>query len=379
MSGVTRRAGGILAAGGLIFAAPVLAQHEGPAMPPAQSETPDPADPHAGHDMGMDMPMTAPATDSAGDGDGHEGETATPPAPAAQQADAGPDDPHADHGTASGAAPAQDSDPHTGHDHHAGMAMPPPPAPDATGEASAPPAAGSGPPRAADAIWGAGAMRASRAANAREMGAMRWGWFMADRLEYRAGDGADLALWDVQGYWGGDMDKLWLKSEGEAAWGERVHDAEVQALWSHAVAPFFDLQAGVRQDLTGPGRTHAVIGLQGLAPYEFEIDAAAFLSDKGDLTARIEAELDQRITQKLILQPRAELDLSAQHIPELGVGAGLDKATLGLRLRYEFAREFAPYVGVEQSWRTGRGADYARAAGDDPSTTQVVVGVRLWF
>jgi len=244
---------------------------------------------------------------------------------------------------------------------------------------AAPPQAGSGPPRAADAVWGAEAMRASRDANRREMGAMRWGWLMADRLEYRAGDGVDLGLWDVQGAYGGDIDKLWLKSEGEAEWGGRVHEAEVQALWSHAIAPFFDLQLGVRQDLAGPSRTHAAIGLQGLAPYQFELDAAAFLSGKGDLTAQIELELDQRVTQRLILQPRAELGLSAQDIPELGIGAGLDRATLGLRLRYEIAREFAPYVGVEQSWRTGHGADHARAAGDDPSATQVVVGLRLWF
>jgi len=299
-----------LAATCLALAAPVLAQHEGHKMPPADA---------ASADHEMDMPAETPAP---------------------------------------GQMPEQRS-PHAGH--------------------AAPPQAGSGPPRAADAVWGAEAMRASRDANRREMGAMRWGWLMADRLEYRAGDGVDLGLWDVQGAYGGDIDKLWLKSEGEAEWGRRVHEAEVQALWSHAIAPFFDLQLGVRQDLAGPSRTHAAIGLQGLAPYQFELDAAAFLSGKGDLTARIELELDQRVTQRLILQPRAELGLSAQDIPELGIGAGLDRATLGLRLRYEIAREFAPYVGVEQSWRTGHGADHARAAGDDPSATQVVVGLRLWF
>ena len=133
------------------------------------------------------------------------------------------------------------------------------------------------------------------------------------------------------------------------------------------------------QDLTGPERTHAVLGVQGLAPYMFEVDAAAFLSTKGDLTARIEAELDQRITQRLILQPRGEVNLSAQDIPELGVGAGFDSVELGLRLRYEFAREFAPYVGIEQEWKVGQSADYARLAGEDPSVTNYVVGVRFWF
>ena len=107
--------------------------------------------------------------------------------------------------------------------------------------------------------------------------------------------------------------------------------------------------------------------------------AAANWLVRGDLTARIEAELDQRITQRLILQPRVELNLSAQNVPELGIGAGLDRVEAGLRLRYEFAREFAPYVGIEHEWKLGQSADYARIAGDDPSVTNFVVGVRFWF
>ena len=122
-----------------------------------------------------------------------------------------------------------------------------------------------------------------------------------------------------------------------------------------------------------------VIGVQGLAPYLFEVDAAAFISNKGDVTARIEAELDQRITQRLILQPRAEISLAAQDIQELGVGAGIDRIEIGIRLRYEIAREFAPYVGVEQEWKLGDSAEYARATGDDPSVTNFVTGIRFWF
>ncbi|MFK4004018.1 copper resistance protein B [Qipengyuania sp. NPDC077563] len=246
-------------------------------------------------------------------------------------------------------------------------------------QAPPPAAAGSGPPRAADAIWGAEAMRASRDALRAENGGMKVFWFQGDRAEYRAREDSDAYLWDVQGYYGGDLDKFWFKSEGEGAFGEKLESAEIQGLWSHAIGPWWDLQAGVRQDLTGPERTHAVLGVQGLAPYMFEVDAAAFLSTKGDLTARVEAELDQRITQRLILQPRAEVYLAAQDIPELGVGAGLDSVELGLRLRYEFAREFAPYVGVEQEWKVGQSADYARLAGEDPSVTNYVVGVRFWF
>lgn len=243
----------------------------------------------------------------------------------------------------------------------------------------APPEAGSGPARAAIAIWGEEAMREARDQLIRETdGGMRL-WFQGDRLEYRARQGKDGYLWDVQGYYGGDIDKFWFKSEGEGSFGERVEGAEVQALWSRAIAPFFDLQAGVRQDLTGPERTHAVIGIQGLVPYRFEVDAAAFVSNKGDVTARIEGELDQRITQRLIIQPRAEIALSAQDIPELGVGAGIDRIEAGVRLRYEFAREFAPYIGVSQEWRIGDSADFARAAGEQASVTNYVVGLRFWF
>ena len=158
-----------------------------------------------------------------------------------------------------------------------------------------------------------------------------------------------------------------------------MEDAEVQALWSRAIGPYWDLQAGVRQDLAGPATTYGAVGLQGLAPYMFEVDAALFLSQRGDLTARIEGEVDQRITQRLILQPRAEVNLSAQDIPRLGIGSGIDSVEVGVRLRYEFIREFAPYIGIEQSWRLGGSADYARARGEDPSVTNYLIGIRFWF
>jgi copper resistance protein B len=246
-------------------------------------------------------------------------------------------------------------------------------------EAPPPAAAGSGPPRAADAIWGADAMRTSRDALRSEHGGQSHFWFQGDRAEFRVRDGRNGYRWDVQGYYGGDIDKFWFKSEGEGTFGEKPESAELQALWSHAIGPWWDLQAGARQDLTGPERTHAVIGIQGLAPYKFEIDAAVFLSTKGDVTARFEAELDQRIAQRLILQPRAEVSVSAQDIPELGIGAGFDMIELGLRLRYEIAREFAPYIGVEQEWKLGKTANYARLSGEDRHNTNFVAGVRFWF
>jgi copper resistance protein B len=287
------------------------------------------------------------------------------------------------------ASPLAAQDPHAGHNMpapeqgpHAGHKMGKPekaPSPGPTMETPPPAAAGSGPPRAADAIWGADAMRASRDDLRRTHGDFPVFWFQGDRLEAQVREGEDVYLWDIQGYYGGPTERLWFKSEGEGAFGEKPEDAEVQALYAKAIRPFWDLQAGIRHDIGGPDTTHAAIGLQGLAPYMFEVDAALFLSTRGDLTARIEAEVDQRITQRLILQPRIEANLSAQDIPLLGVGAGIDQIEVGARLRYEFAREFAPYIGIEQSWRTGQGADFARARGEDPSTTSLIAGIRIWF
>ena len=317
----------------LTLATPVLAQqHEGRAMP---APAPGDADPHAGHDMPASAP--APAADAM---------------------------PGMDHGAMDHAAMGHDT---------------PTVSPGPEMETPPPPEAGSGPPRAADAIWGADAMRASREQLRSNHGSFPLLWLQGDRLEAQAREGRNGYLWDVQGYYGTPTDRFWFKSEGEGAFGERVEDAEVQALYSKAIAPFWDVQAGVRQELAGPDRTHAVVGVQGLAPYMFEIDAALFLSHRGDLTARIEGEIDQRITQRLILQPRVEVALSAQNIPELGIGAGIDGVEAGLRLRYEIVREFAPYIGVEQTWRLGNSADFSRANGEDPSVTNYVVGIRFWF
>jgi len=281
---------------------------------------------------------------------------------------------HAGHGAVAPPQPEPEVD-------HAAMGHAPgvPDEADDIPQSDPPPEAFDGPPFAADVFLDPAVMAASRADVVRKVSGTPVFWIQADRLEYASRDGQDGYLWDTQGYYGSDLDKFWFKSEGEGDWGERPEAAEVQALWSHAIGPWFDLQAGVRQDLAGPERTHAVLGVQGLAPYRFEIDAAAFLSHKGDLTARIEGEIDQRITQRLILQPRAELALAAQDIAELGIGAGVDEVELGLRLRYEIVREFAPYIGLAQRWKIGDSGDFARAAGDDPSRTEFVAGVRFWF
>ncbi|MEW6575968.1 MAG: copper resistance protein B, partial [Pseudomonadota bacterium] len=254
-------------------------------------------------------------------------------------------------------APVNEDDPHAGHGSmdHSGMDKDVSPGP--LSETPAPPEAGSGPPRAADKIWGADVMAHARHKEHGKHGNFPVLWVQADRFEAQLRQGSDGFLWDLQGYYGNPTSKLWLKSEGEGEFGEGVEDAEIQALWSKAVDPFWDLQLGIRQDVAGPSTTHAVVGFQGLAPYMFEVDAALFLSHRGDVTARIEGELEQRITQRLILQPRAELVLSAQDVPQLDIGSGIDKVEFGVRLRYEITREFAPYVGIEQTWHVGNGAD----------------------
>ncbi|MEH6808874.1 MAG: copper resistance protein B [Hyphomonas oceanitis] len=205
-------------------------------------------------------------------------------------------------------------------------------------------------------------------------------YVMADRLEVQSSDEGDTLVWEGNAWYGGDVNKLWIKSEGDYSLeSDELEEAEVQALWSHAISPYFDFQGGVRYDLEPKGRTHAVLGIQGLAPYWFEVDAAAFLSSEGDVTARMEAEYEFRLTQRLILQPRVEAELSAQEIPELETGSGLTSLNTGLRLRYEIIREFAPYLGVEWQGSFGGTADYLEAAGEDTDRAVFVAGVRAWF
>ncbi|MFU7529510.1 copper resistance protein B [Qipengyuania sp. ASV99] len=267
-------------------------------------------------------------------------------------------------------------------DDHAGHAVPQDKsAPGAAPETAVPARAFEGPRHAADAIWGTEVMASSRSQLARENGGMQTGVVMIERLEARipVGGGEEAYLWDAQAFYGGDINRFVIKTEGEGEFGGAVEDAEIQALYSRAIGPFFDLQAGVRFDPEPDTRGHLVLGVQGLAPYMFELDAALFLSDRGDLTARIEAEYDQRLNQRLILQPRIELELAAQSIPERGIGSGLTKIEPGLRLRYELAREFAPYVGLEYEAKLGDTADFARGAGEDPDGVKLIVGLRAWF
>lgn len=233
---------------------------------------------------------------------------------------------------------------------------------------------------AAEAFYDPAVMARARAAMTKENGGMSFSQLMIDRLEYRAQKGSDGYHWEGEGWIGGDINRLAIKSEGEGIVDGPLESAEVQALYSRALDPWWNLVAGVRQDFRPePRRTYATIGVEGLAPYWFELEALAFLSDKGDAHLRLEASYDQRITQRLILQPALEANIAAQDVPELGIGSGLSDIELGLRLRYEFVREFAPYVGVNWERKLGDSARYARAAGEEASATSLVAGVRFWF
>jgi copper resistance protein B len=232
----------------------------------------------------------------------------------------------------------------------------------------------------ADRMFSPIEMTRARSAMMHESGGQTTYQVMFNLAEFQAHEGHNGYRWDGQAWIGGDINRLWLKSEGEGAFREGVDGAEVQALYSRAVGPYFNLQGGVRHDFRpSPTRNYATIGFEGLAPYMFEVEGALFLSTRGELLGRLEGYYDQRITQRLILQPRVEFNLSAQDVPENRIGAGLTDAELGLRLRYEITRQFAPYIGVSYLAQAGRTADFTRARGKDPQTTSFVAGVRFWF
>lgn len=247
--------------------------------------------------------------------------------------------------------------------------------------AGPPPAAAmQGPENAADTVYGAAAMRPSRTfLLSREHGGMTSAKLLVDQLETRVRKGRDGYFLNAQGWYGADIDKLWLKSEIEGDYGRRADQLELQALWSHAIDPWFDVQAGVRFDAEPRTRGRLVLGVEGLAPYWWEVSAAAFLSTRGDVTARGEAYHDVRITQKLILQPRAQLDFALQDIPEERVGSGLSKVELGTRLRYQIQPNFAPYVGIVFERSVGRTARFLRANGERPGGLQLAVGFTAMF
>lgn len=206
-----------------------------------------------------------------------------------------------------------------------------------------------------------------------------FGSVLVDKLErVNAKDGNSIG-YDMQAWFGRDYDRLVLKAEGDVAKG-KLHDARTELLWGHAIASYWDTQLGLRHDSgSGPNRTWLAFGVQGLAPYWFEVDATAYVGNGGRSALRLKAEYDVLLTQKLILQPGTEWSFYGKADPEKGIGRGLTDASVGLRLRYEFSRQFAPYIGVEWNRKFGSTATMTRTAGERTSDTRWVAGVRMWF
>ncbi|MEO0031649.1 MAG: hypothetical protein RIS94_1407 [Pseudomonadota bacterium] len=272
-----------------------------------------------------------------------------------------------------------------------GMVMPSTPAPatappetdDATGTDQSPGSAEPPLPAhdlAASRYFGAAAMEQAHHAMTAAHGGGALSQVRFDLAEIQIRHGAQGYRWEGLAWTGGDIDRFVLRSEGEGTFGQPLARAEVQALWRHALDPWWNLEMGVRQDLeSGPRRTHAVLAVEGLAPYRWDVRAQAFLSQHGELTGRVEATLDQRLTDVVVLRPRLEASWSAQGAPQLHMGRGLSEIGAGLRLHALIKPEFAPYVGWNWTRKLGRTADYARQAGDSVNDHSLVLGIATWF
>lgn len=269
--------------------------------------------------------------------------------------------------------PAPVEDPHAGHEMTTMLIEP-------EKEIGSIPAPAPPTDHAADIVYDPVEMAKSRALIRRENGGLPLSFVSLDLAELQVRQGKNGYRWEGEAWFGGDINRLALKYEGEGKFGGAVDDAEFQALYSRALDPYWNLQTGIRYDVKpNPSRTYLAVGVEGLAPYWFELAGTTFISSKGDVHFRAEGYYDQRITQSLILQPRFEANFSAQDVADIGVGSGLSEFELGLRLRYEIVREFAPYVGVEWAAKSGDTKRFARAAGEDPSVINFVFGIKAWF
>lgn len=222
------------------------------------------------------------------------------------------------------------------------------------------------------------------AAQAQVMDNMIYSFALLDRLEYRPAGVESAFQHEFLGWIGGDVHRLWVKSEGSVSSRGAGTDMEFQALYGKLIHPYWDLQIGGRLEVQAEGgvtrtRAFAAIGLEGLAPYWFDVEPTLFLSQQGDLSARLTASMDIFLGQRLIAQPRVEANAALQDVPDFGVSTGLNDLDLGLRLRYELRREFAPYLGVSWLRRFAGAADAARDGGRQVGRASVLVGVRTWF
>ena len=212
----------------------------------------------------------------------------------------------------------------------------------------------------------------------------RFGKVIFDRLEWRNGSaGEGRGEWDGQAWYGGDYNKLWVRSEGKyvASGGSTgVRDTYLEVLWGRVISRWWNLQLGGRQDLgSGQSRTWAAIGIEGLAPQWFETEATLYISDAGRTAARLKAQYDLLLTQRLVLQPFAEANLYGHSDVRQQIGSGLSDLEVSLRLRYELRREFAPYIGLVWLRRFGGTADLVRASGGEASDLELALGLRVWF
>jgi copper resistance protein B len=203
---------------------------------------------------------------------------------------------------------------------------------------------------------------------------------LVDRLERVDTSGPNSTAYDLMAWYGRDYNKLVIKSEGDVFSGT-LEESRTDALWSHAITDYWDAQLGMRYDSSAdlPGRSWLAAGVQGIAPYWFEIDATAYVGNDSRSALRLQAEYELLFTQKLILSPRIETNLYGKDDSARGIGSGVSDMTAGVRLRYEIRREFAPYIGVEYTSKYGKTADYARADGASVSDTHWVAGLRFWY
>jgi copper resistance protein B len=201
-----------------------------------------------------------------------------------------------------------------------------------------------------------------------------------DQAEGRWNGRSTQFRYDGQLWSGTDYNKLWIKSEGLVSSQGRFEDGIHEFLYDRAISTYFDLQAGVRVDLdSGPARTWAAFGAQGLSLYFFDVEATAYASDRGRFAARLRGYYDLLITNRLVLQPEAELNFYTKSDRGRGTGSGLSDIDAGLRLRYEFSRKLAPYTGVSYTGRFGQAESFARQEGLKPHSVRFAFGLRTWF
>jgi copper resistance protein B len=205
-----------------------------------------------------------------------------------------------------------------------------------------------------------------------------WAHAILDQLEGRFGNESSLR-WDGEAWAGTDSDRLWLKSEGELT-KSKLGDSQQEAYYSKPISTYFDLQAGGRYDLDSrPGRGWVALGVEGLAPQFFHVSATAYASDRGHLAAKFTGSFDLLLTQRLILQPEAEINLYSKNDPSRAIGSGFSDLDTGIRVRYEFSRKFAPYIGIAYEKKFGRSARYAAASGENTDALRFAIGLRSWF